>query len=159
MKPLLCLVVLFFGWASCQSYMAPNCSYENWDLLPLQYNPNGAAPPGYSFSNFTTADIISVNFCAQVAASTQCVSTTSTNPPIQSPESCQSFSGNPPSGAPQVLGDATTSALSALTTPYIYGNLFQFFFCHSHFWNFVDFFQNYPGSNNFTDGVVLTYTG
>ena len=77
--------------------------------------------------------------------------------PLQ--EHAKSFFGNPPSGAPQVLGDATTSTLSALTTPYIYGNLFQFFFCHSHFWNFVDFFQNYPGSNNFTDGVVLTYTG
>ena len=127
MKPLLCLVVLFFGWASCQPFfMSPNCTFGNWDLLPLQYNPNGTAPEAYSFSNSTTADIISVNFCAQVAASTQCTSSTSTNPEVNYPGSCQSFPGNPPTGAPQVLGDATTFAFSPLTTPYGYGTLLPF---------------------------------
>src|SRR3990167_3024573 len=127
MKPLLCLVVLFFGWASCQIlYMSPNCTYGNWNLLPLQYNPDGTAPPGYSFSNPTTADIISVNFCAQVSPSTQCSSTTSTNPLVVAPGACQAFVGDPPSGSPQVLGDATTFTFFPMNRPYVYGNLLPF---------------------------------
>ena len=135
MRAALLSVLLVVSLACAQSlYQAPNCTVGEYDLLPLQYDPSGTPPTGYSFSNTTTADIISINFCAQVAASTQCTASTSTNPQVNSPGACQSFAGNPPTGAPQVLGDATTGTLAALTKGYTYG-LFLFLYIY-FFWQF-----------------------
>ena len=124
--PLVC--ALLFGLCNCQFYTSSNCSVGGYDLLPLQYYPSGPAPPGYSFTNQTTADIISINFCAQVASQTGCTSTTSTNPPIQYPSSCQSFPDN--TGPTLVLGDATTAELDFLPRP-ITGS-FHFYFAVNH---------------------------
>ena len=146
--PLVC--VLLLGFCNCQ-YASSNCSIGNYNLLPLQYDPSFPAPSGYSFSNQTTADTISINFCAQVSSQTGCTSSTSTNPPIQSPGSCQSFPGNTVS--PAVIGDATTAEFSYLYRP-ISGN-----FIFEYFIIMYQLKSNAVNGFTFSDGVVLTYSG
>ena len=127
--------VLLIGLCSCQ-YVGTSCSYqysvdENWDLLPLQYNPSASAiPAGCSYNSTENRDVISINFCAQVSPFYGCTSSTSTNPPVAAPGGCQTQYDVT---NPQVLGDATNATFSVVDKAIT------------------------SGPYTFTEGVILTY--
>ena len=100
--------VVFVSKYGCGNFVAPSCSYGDWDLLPLQYDPSGSPPPGYSFNNPQTGDTIAINFCAQVSLTTGCSN--------YATGSCQTIGENS-----QTIGDATKAAFSPVLQP-IEGN-------------------------------------